>query len=68
MKDPGTDDLEKAAASALDQIKEKHYTQELLNWGCIKIFKYGIACRFRSVSAIMEIYHHQPGSGQTANP
>ena len=68
MKDPGTDDLEKAAASALDQIKKKHYTQELLNWGCTKIFMYGIACRFHSVSAIMEIYNTQPNSGQSSTP
>lgn len=65
MKDPGKDDLEKAAKSALDQIKTKHYTQELLNQGCTKIFMYGIACRFHSVSVIMEIYNALPVSSQS---
>lgn len=65
MKDPGKDDLEKAANSALDQIKTKHYTQELLNQGCTKIFMYGIACRFHSVSVIMEIYNALPVSSQS---
>ena len=65
MKDPGKDDLEKATASALDQIKTKHYTQELLNQGCAKIFMYGIACRFHSVSVVMEIYDALPVSSQS---
>ncbi len=68
MKDPGTDDLEKAANSALDQIKRKHYTQELLNRGCTKIFMYGISCRFHTVSVVMEIYNTPPASSQNSTP
>ena len=56
MKDPGTDDLEKAANSALGQIKEKHYTQALLNRGCTKILMYGLACRLHTVSVVMEVF------------
>ena len=57
MKDPGLDNLEKAAIGALNQIKKKHYAQELLNRGCTKIYMYGIACKFYDVFVKMGEYN-----------
>lgn len=48
--DGEADDLERESKKALDQIEDKHYTEQMKQEGIKSVLKYGIACNRKQCS------------------
>ena len=53
-KDLGTEDIEKLAREALEQIKDRHYDTEMLSEGVTDIYRFGIAFSGKGVRILTE--------------
>ena len=50
LRDGEADDLERESKKALDQIHDKHYTEQMKQEGIKSVLKYGIACNRKQCS------------------